>query len=372
MKICTIIAEFNPFHDGHKYIIESAKNSGFTHIAVIMSGNFVQRGEPAIYSKQKRIESALRNGADLILELPCVWSLSSAEKYAESGVFLSDALGCTHSLVFGSECGNLEALTGIKNAFKNQMFMQNLEKYLSTGVTFAKARELAVSEIMPDYDFSKILSSPNNILGVEYLKAIEKFKFKISPVTFQRNLEFDTASKIREKIKLENFSDNTERPKDLFFGEKAIISRLSALSKYDISLLPDISEGIENKIFNSIKSAEDLENLLYLIKSKRYTMSRIKRIILCACLNISKEIQSKKPPYLRPLGATKKGIEILGLAKSTSKLPIISKYSDFENMNSFAKKVFEIECDATEFYGNFSEKLKMMPSEKTFKFIKAE
>lgn len=379
MKIGAIIAEFNPFHSGHKYLFEIAKQMGFTHLVVIMSGNFVQRGEPAIYSKRVRAQIAIKNGADLVVEMPCAWAVSRAERYADAGVFLVDALGCVDSLVFGSECGDLQALSEAKNSFETSEFQDGLHKYLGQGITFAKARQLAIKETISYGDFSEILNKPNNILGIEYLKAIEKHNSKVLPVTVKREEKFICASKIREMIKSEikDFSYDfpfeikiEEPPKDLFFGEKAVVSRLKIVPESAMRLLPDISEGLENRIFNSLKSAKNLNNLFELVKSKRYTMARIKRIVLCACLGIIEEIQSKSPPYLRILGATNKGLEVLNRAKLTAGLPVISRSSDFNGLDKFAERIFEVECNSTDFYGNFSKELKILPSEKLFKFIR--
>ena len=159
MNVCAVISEFNPFHDGHKHLIQSARKMGFTHIIAIMSGNFVQRGEPAIYTKRFRTQIALENGVDLIVEMPCVWSLSSAEKYAETGVCLASALGCVNALVFGSECGNLQTLNSIKNIMASDNFNSILHDYMNKGVTFAKARELSLAKISNNYHLQIITST---------------------------------------------------------------------------------------------------------------------------------------------------------------------------------------------------------------------
>lgn len=382
LKICAIIAEFNPFHNGHKYIIECAKKMGFTHVVAIMSGNFVQRGEPAIFSKKLRTEIALKNGVDLVIEMPCVWALSRAEKYAESGVRLADSLGCVDSLVFGSECGDFKKLSEIEQIFKKPEFNEILHDNLKKGVTFAKARECAVNALLPDIDAPKILSSGNNILGIEYIKSIKKIHSNISPLTIHRNNIFKSASGIRTLIKENNqtyrehmpnnSADTLESPKDIFWGEKGIISVLKRMNLEDFANLPDISEGLENKIYNSLLECSDLSDLLNAIKSKRYTMSRIKRIIICAYLGITNKIQNSSPPYLRVLGATSEGLEILNIAKKTSKLPIISRFSDLENQNKFSKKVFKVECLTTDLFGVFGKELEIYESEKKLKFIRQE
>lgn len=381
MKICAIVAEFNPFHNGHKYIIEQAKKSGFTHVVAIMSGNFVQRGEPAIFSKKTRTQLALSNGVDLVIEMPCVWALSRAEKYAEAGVYLADSLGCTDSIVFGSECGNLEQLSNIEQTLEKNDFMETLQNNLKSGITFAKAREQTVAKFSPDINASEILSTGNNILGIEYIKAIKNLHSNIKPVTFKRNKNFKSASEIRKLIKEDNKAyykfvpsdfDISESPKDILLGEKGVISVLKRMHSNNFSELPDISEGLEHKIYNSLCRCTNLEDLFNLAKSKRYTMSRIKRIVMCAYLGITNKIQMELPAYSRLLGATSKGIEILSTIKQTAKLPIVSKFSDFYNMNDFSKKIFEIECRATDLFGVFGENLKTLDSEKKFKFIRQE
>lgn len=381
MKICAIIAEFNPFHNGHRYIIEEAKRMGCTHVAAIMSGNFVQRGEPAIFSKKVRAELALKNGVDLVVEMPCVWSLSSAEKYAETGVFLADSLGSVDSLVFGSECGDLKKLSDIAQCLKREEFSNFLQNNLKSGVTFAKAREKTVAALLPDIDVSDILSKGNNILGIEYIKAIKKLNLNIRPLTLRRNLDFKSAAEVRALIKankreyceyMPNNTEILESPKDIFWGEKGILSILKTMSLEDFAELPDVSEGLENKICNSLSRCVSLKNLLNMIKSKRYTMSRIKRIIMCAYLGINNKTQNKYPPYIRLLGATEKGLDILNIVKRTAKLPIISRFSDLSGENDFSRKVFEIECMAADLFGVFAKKLEMCQSEKKFKFIRQE
>ncbi len=381
MEICAIITEFNPFHNGHKYIISQAKKMGFTHVVAIMSGNFVQRGEPAIFSKKTRAKCALMNGIDLVVEMPCVWAVSSAERYAEAGVYLADSLGCVDSLVFGSRCGELKKLSDVEQSLTELKFEKMLKNYLKSGITFAKAREKAVDKLLPNIDVSKILSSGNDILGIEYIKAIRNLHSNIRPLTLPRSVNFKSASEIRTLIKkkdekyyeyIPNNINILESPKDIFWGEKGVFAILNNVNLEYLYNLPDISEGLENKIYNSLNRCMNLENLLNMVKSKRYTMSRIKRIIMCAYLGITNKIQAKRPPYLRILGATNEGLEILNAMSGRVKLPVISKFSEIADKNDFSKKVFELECKATNLFGVFSQKLELLQSEKKFKFIRQE
>ncbi len=388
MKICAVIAEFNPFHNGHKYLLEKLRDSGFTHIAVIMSGNFVQRGEPAIIPKRNRAYTALCSGADLIIEMPCIWAVSSAERYASAGIYIADALGCANSVAFGSECGNIEDLQKICDSLNHTEFTEILKKYVNSGENFAKARQKAIAAFLKDEKLSAILSKPNNILGVEYLKVIKKFDAKLEVRTIQRNKspEFMSASEIRNLIKnnnddyikfvpgisakeIERCIKNNTSPMDIEWGEKAILSALHSMDINDISALPNINEGLENRIFNCVQKAESLEDLFQNIKTKRYTMSRIKRIIISAFLGITEEAQIKLPPYLKILGTNKKGLEILKHAKKNSKLPIISRYSDINTLDEFSKYTFGVEDKSTKLLGAFTKKYHRFESEKTFKII---
>ncbi len=200
MKICAIISEFNPFHSGHKYLIDEIKKQGFTHIVAIMSGNFVERGEPAIVSKESRIKAALLNGIDLVIELPTVKVLNSAEKYAAAAVETAQKLGCIDALVFGSECGNTKTLEKASDILESQEFKLIFKKYISLGNSFPKSKFLALKDLTDDKDVISALKNPNNILGIEYIKALKKLKSNIKPITIKRNNNFLSSSEIRNLI----------------------------------------------------------------------------------------------------------------------------------------------------------------------------
>ncbi len=397
MKICAVIAEFNPFHNGHKYLVDEIRKKGFTHVIAVMSGNFVQRGEPAIISKKARAETALKNGIDLIVEIPSVWSVSTSEKYAFAGVQIANSLGCADFLAFGSECGNTHPLKKIAQALKSEKFPVCLKNHLSKGMTFAKAREIALSELISDPDAIKQIRLPNNILGIEYLKAIDKICAKLTPVTIPRiksspssgNESYLSASKIREIITQGDESyrkyvpdssfeiisreiQNLNAPNKLENAEQAILYKLRIMSKNEISALPDISEGLENRIFKYAKNSSSLNELFFNIKTKRYTMSRIKRIILSAYLGITNELQNKNIPYIKILGINKNGLEVLKKAKCTAALPIVSKYSEILKLGCNARKIFDAECRAADLYSFFSPKIRQCGEEQSFGIIKGE
>lgn len=387
MKICAIISEFNPFHNGHKYLIDKASELGYTHKIAIMSGNFVQRGEPAVISKGARTQAALTNGINLVIEIPSVWAISTSERYARAGVMIANSLGCVESLIFGSESGNLKALSSIAKVLDNPNFPNYLRKYTETGVTFAKAREKAVQEMLTNLDTSLCMQNANDNLAIEYIKNLNKINSKITPVSIKRieGENIISASKIRNLIHLKtDFKNylpksseeiiykeikNKLAPTNTKNAEKVILYKLKSLSKIEFKDLPDISEGLENRFIKAINNLENIEKILLEIKTKRYTMSRLKRIIMAAVLDIKNEIQKKDVPYIRILGADEKGIEILKKSKNFA-LPVITKYSEAKNLSTFGYKIFEKECFCTSIYGLFLENVKNLPPEQQFKLIR--
>ncbi len=388
MKICAVIAEFNPFHNGHKRLIDEIRKKGFTHVVAIMSGNFVQRGEPSVISKSAKVRSALLNGIDLVVEIPVVWALSSAEKYANAGIQIAKSLGCVDAAAFGSECGNIDALKKISSVLKSEEFELLLKKNLDLGISFPKAREMAVLDLISDKNTANYLHFSNNILGVEYIKAAENLNFKADMFTIKRNktLNYRSASEIRKMI-----TDNNEEfkkyvppssfeivsretinktaPCVLDNAEQSMIYKLRISSKEDILSLPDVNEGLENRILNAAKSCNSLSELLFSIKTKRYTMSRIKRILMCNFLGIDRSIQNNFVPYIRLLGTNFKGLEIMKSVKKFASLPIVSKYSHVTKLSKTAQKVFEYECLSSDLYSLFSNKINTCGKEQSFKII---
>lgn len=391
MKICAIIAEFNPFHNGHAYLIDKVRSCGYTHVIVVMSGNFVQRGEPAIISKEIRAKIALNSGANLVIELPTVKTTLTAEKYAFSAIELISHIRRVDTLVFGSESGSIKDLNNIKNyIYSNNIFDEKLKNYLSSGMTFAKAREKSIYDISGNCDISSAIKTPNNILGVEYLKAIDKINMSIECLTFERTKNLDnikSATEIRNMIinndpnykkyitynsykEISNAIKEKLAPVNMLFMDRVIISKLRGLTLEEISKLPDISEGLENRIYNSIKESCSLEELLFKIKTKRYTMSRIKRIILNAFLGINSEMTLKPIEYIKILATDSKGLEILKKMKNSTSVPILTRYSELNNMSNEAKIFFEMESSFTDIYNTLTPQILPCEMEKKFRLIK--
>ena len=367
MSVIGIIAEFNPLHTGHKLLIQEAKKLG--SVVCVISGNFVQRGDTAIFEKQLRTEMALNCGADLVIELPVCYSMATAQNFALGGVSLLKNIGCD-TLMFGSECGDISVLEETANILNSPIFLKKLPIFLEQGITFAKARQLAAEECGVE---PNILNSANNNLGIEYILAAKTINANLQFKTIKRlgakhdsselDADFVSASLIREKIKNSDINEVAKYlPKeienlykvgnysDISLIENAILSVLRTKVATDFACLPDLSEGIENKLLKSIKTATSLEQLYNDIKVKRYTLARIRRLVLSAFLNIDKTKFEKIPPYIRVLGFNKNAEQIIKQNANKSNLPLVMRSSDIENLSNSAKYVWQTECRATDLY----------------------
>ncbi len=390
MKICAVVSEFNVFHNGHAYLLSQLRLKGFTHIITVMSGNFVQRGEAAIVSKAARAKMALKGGCDLVVELPTVNVLVGAEKYAFGAMSLIKHIGCVDAIAFGSESGDLKQLILIKEAMKSPEFGELLKAQLDKGATFYAAREKALLEILKDEKVSKEIKTPNNILGIEYLKAIDALKLDVKMLTIKRLSDlklYSSASRVREMILknqpdykmyipeasyqcMRSELDNQAAPVEFFSNDKVIFSKLRRMNLSEFENLPDISEGLEHRVFKSVGKSSSLNDLLFDIKTKRYPLSRIRRIITCAFLGIDSKVSKLSTPYIRVLASNAKGFEILRKMKKTATLPIITRYNDILNQDVATKNFFELESKFTDLYNTLTPKILPCGLEKTFKLIK--
>ncbi len=367
MSYIGIIAEFNPLHSGHKFLISEAKKHG--SVVCVISGNFVQRGDTAIFEKQLRAEAALRCGADLVIEMPVCYSMSTAQSFATAGVSLLSAIGCD-TLMFGSEMGEVNPLIETAKTLESNEFSQKLADYLKDGITFAKARQLCAEELGAK---KGILEGANNNLGIEYILAANQINPKLNFKTIKRlgamhdslenDLEFASATLLRQKIKQYDLAfcqkylpeetvsliENADYS-DIDRIEKSILSVLRTKTRDELSHLPDLSEGLENKLWGAIKLAVSTEMLYNNMKVKRYTLARIRRLVLSAFIGIDASKFSKIPPYLRVLGFSKAGEEIIKQNAKASTIPVVLRTSDIENLSDDAKYVFETETRATDLY----------------------
>ena len=391
MKVAGIIAEYNPFHNGHKLLVQKVREAGYTHIVAVMSGNFVQRGEPAVFHHSVRTKAALENGVDLVLQLPSVYAMSGAQSFARAGAEILDGLGITDSLAFGSECGDVSLLSETADAVYGEEIKPLLVAELEKGISFASARENALRKINPE--FADVIKSPNNILGVEYIAALKKLGSDIKPITFERiGAAHDSdeaegniagASLIREKIRNGGEWANLvpEAVKPIYDGadiadtkkmENAVLYKIRTVSADELAKAPDISEGIENRIILASGQARSLDELYSLAKTKRYSHARIRRIIWNCVLGVTADDLELTVPYIRITGFNKKGAELIRAVKSTAKLPLISKPADLSRLDEAAQRVFSLECMAGDIYGLCTEKPSVCGTEKRLRPVIGE
>lgn len=392
MKIGGIIAEYNPFHNGHRYQLEKSKELGeWTHAVAVMSSNYVQRGETALISKWARAEMAVKNGIDLVIELPTLWSTAHAQRFALGGVSLLESLGCVDMLSFGSECGDIDELIECKNAINSEAVGERLKENLEYGLSFASARAEALRTVYGNRFFD-ILEEPNNTLGIEYLQALDKLSSSIVPMTVKRvgaahdsilrNENFACASDIRsmlldESREWEMFvpqsvvdiynreKESNQAPCPISKLEFSILCCMRQLSAEDIGLSPDVSEGIEYRIHDAALKASSLEELYQLAKTKRYSHARIRRIVLHAFMGFTAEDYKENPPYIHVLAMNDKGKEILKEAKEKAKKPIVTKASDFDELDDYGRHVFALEDMCTDVYSLASPVILPCGREKT-------
>lgn len=368
MKSFGIIAEFNPLHNGHNYIINTAKSLGATHVTVALSGNFVQRGEPAIISKFKRAEMAIKCGADLVVELPLPYSVATANRFAFGGVNILQHF--CDNLIFGSESGELKKFLKITEILDSEKFKEKLDKHLKKGESFALARYNAIKEI--DALSAEILNTPNDTLGLEYIYEANKLnkKFNFYPIERvgadhlgkKRTKYFCSASFIRKNINkaksympkevFKIFKNEIKRGKIANINniENAILATLKGFEAEDFFNFIDVNEGLHNRIKKCVDTATSIDELYGEIKTKRYALSRIRRIIFSSFLGIDKSFYDCNIPYIRVLAFNKKGEELIRNARKCG-INIITSLKDAEAISEDAKRFALLEQKAGKIYG---------------------
>ncbi len=363
-KVLGIIAEYTPFHNGHAlHIAKSKEETGAEYTICIMSGNFVQRGNTSIVNKWIKTEMALKNGIDLVIELPTIYAISSAENFAEGAIKILNSLKIVDTVSFGSEEADIDILNRLATILYNEprKYTELLNAELKKGLSFPKARENAVLLYLNDSKYFNILNQPNNNLAIEYLKALKKYKSHIRPITIKREKafynsncivdEYASATAIRNMVINGQFDDirkvmprnsydllldeiqNKRFVSDITKFEKEILYTLRRLSTFDLKKFPEINEGLENAIKNAANSCNTLSKLINMIKSKRYTQTRIQRILLYILLNITKKdmiVSRKTVPYARILGYTSKGKELISkIYQANPKVTLITSVKKF-------------------------------------------
>ena len=379
MRTAGIIIEYNPLHAGHLYQLEETRRilGQDTAIIGVMSGDFVQRGDFAIVGRQARAKAAVESGVDLVLELPLPWAVGSAERVADGGVAALAATGVVERLVFGSECGDAAALERVASVLLSEGFPALLKQELSTGVSFAAARQQAVERMETSED-AALLAQPNNILGVEYCKSLLRRESAIRPLTIQRKgagyhetepeAELPSATMLRQLLRsgerekaltrmapamraaFEEEARLGRAPVLLEICERAILARLRSMSEADFAALDEGREGLYHRLYEASRTAAGLEEILESAKTKRYAYARLRRMVLWAWLGMTPKDFPEEIPYLRVLAANETGRELLGRMRKTAAVPVVTKPQHVRRLSREAQALFELEARAADLY----------------------
>ena len=379
MKICGIIAEYNPFHLGHLKQIEYVKNVlGAEKIVVIMSGNFSQRGEVAVLDKFTRAKHAIIAGADLVIELPTVFATANAEIFAKGAINIFNSLNVIDAICFGVESGSKDDYISLAKAMNNESkeFKKTLKEKLESGISLAKAKFETLKELGEDFDQS-LIATPNNILGLEYTKAIlnTKSKIEICPMLREgdhndKNLKkgITSASSIREMLKMGKPKKVKSNVPNFVFGdlktypfafENICLASLITASTDKLKNILDCTEGLENRIKALIKDNLSLETLIDKVCTKRYTKSRIQRIILSNLLSIDKNLVFDcldSDLYAKVLAVNSDAKDIIPYICKNSSIPVLTRKSDQALLKKTALDCFEKDVLATDLYSLISGK----------------
>ncbi|MHC1695813.1 MAG: nucleotidyltransferase family protein [Eubacteriales bacterium] len=374
MNSFVIICEYNPFHNGHLYQINIARRD-CDAVVCIMSGNFVQRGDTALLTKYARAESAVRCGADLVLELPLAYCSASAERFASGGVGIADALGLQGSLLFGSECGDIGAIELAASRLLSPEFTHELsQRVKGSGQGYARIRHELYSSMYGDD--GGLLSSPNNILALEYVKALRSSSSRLVPVTIKREgagyhetqlSDMASATAIRALVTKGRIEDarGVMPPEsyeilsreheaggisELSRAEAVVIHALRGMDESYLSQIADISGGLEGRILNAARKAVSLEELYSLCAAKNYTSSRIRRAVLAAVNGVTKQDVLRAPSHTVLLAASKRGCELLGSVRKSASIPVITKPAHAGRLRGQAREDYEKGARADAFF----------------------
>ena len=394
-----IIAEYNPFHNGHLYQIQKAKElTGADTVITVMSGNFTQRGDTSLINKFEKAKIALQNEVDMVIELPTIYSISSAENFALGGIKILNEIGNIDYLVFGIEEDNLQELKAIADVLvnENDEFKRTIKEELDKGNSYPKAREIALKKVLSSENVENIMKKPNNILAIEYLKALKTTNSKIKPFAIKRkntmhndeniNENYSSGTYIR-KLFIENNFDEIKKVVPKYTYERLlelknqgtyvssindfsdiVIYKIRTMTKEEISQIADVNEGLENSIKLASTTCKTIDEIIEKVSTKRYTKTRISRILTYILLDITKsemEQAKKNNPYIRVLGINKKCEEILSTINNNKLITSLKKFEE----NNGKNELLNIDKKATEIYTIKYPKLVDANLDYTSKFI---
>ncbi len=374
MPVAGIICEYNPFHLGHAWMLEQLRQQGMDGIVCAMSGNFVQRGEFALLNKQSRAEMAVRCGADLVLELPTVWSAAGAEQFARGGVALLEQTGVVTHLAFGSECGNAEELYRLAGILDSEDYQIVVQKELLSGKSFAVCRRMAVAKIAGE-ETAALLDAPNNNLGVEYCRAMRRCKSRMEVMTVSRTgADHDgapkggiaSASHVRRllmddraaeavtylpresaQVLLREMAEG-RAPVTMERCERAVLACLRRMEETDFLPYDGGGEGLYRRVYRAVQENCTVAEILDAAKTKRYSHARLRRMLLAAYLRLPTEAEEQLP-YLRLLAANQRGRQLLRMMQKNH-VPVLTKPADVTRLGSTAEALFKAEAQRTDIY----------------------
>ena len=377
MKVSAIICEYNPLHNGHVHHIEETRRHGATHLVCVLSSNFVQRGDVALLSKFDRARLAVKAGADLVIELPTPFSCAAAEIYATGAVSLLDRLGIVDELSFGSSTGDIESIALLTEASRSttQIYGDRIRERMKQGDSYPAAVWEIVRQRYGNQVAGKMYD-PNNLLAIEYMKAMQRLKVRFSAFTIPRLCvmhdstttedRYASASYIRKSIldgdlsyvdfmprytaKLLSDRIGDGRVATAKQLERVALYRMRTISEQDLLAVPDCNEAIAKR-FYAARNANSLDEMLAQVKTKCYTMSRIRRIVMCALLGINKEALLLEPPYARVLAFSDRGRELMSIAQQKSRIPMHTSLAKLREENRTAEAFVRMEERASHIYG---------------------
>lgn len=374
MKIFGIIAEYNPFHNGHKYLIDKASEYGATHIAAVMSGNFVQRGETALTDKFARADMAVRCGVDLVMELPVAYSLSTAEFFAKGAVSVLNGLRCIDGLIFGAETSDISLLEDISVIAEGLSESEEIKNMLRSGLSYPAAIERAVTAKYGKKAGS-ILASPNNLLAVEYLKALRYYSSMINPYVVERRSVghdslkasdgYASASLIRKLVKYgNNVGDFVPRlvasqlekagkhgsVSDMKKLYPIIMQTMRSMSREDFEKISDMPYDLAGRFYSAAKTSGNYDEFIKNVNAKRYTESGIRRLSILSMMSVKTGLNRKTSPYARVLAFNQKGCEIMKEINKASVIPVSSSLADLSLTSEKAGIFAELESRASDIY----------------------
>lgn len=373
MRIAAIICEYNPLHNGHARHIRMTKDMAPDTDAVVcvMSGNFVQRGDFAVFGKHARAHAGVLCGADLVLELPVPYAVASAERFARAGVHILSSLGLPGVLSFGSESGDCGALSAVAGALLRPEAAERIQCEMADGIAYAAAVQNAASALLGQK--AELLRAPNNLLAVEYLKALCLSGSALRPVTVRRvgsvhdGEAGESATAVRNRLRAGAEDAWTHVPpaaaavylreaaegRGPVFSERhedMLLARLRMLQKEDFEALPDATEGLGLRLMRFAQREGRMDAVIRMTKTKRYAESRIRRMLLCAALGIRGADGAAPPPYIRALAMNATGQAVLRRLRGTAALPVITKPASVRRLDARARRIFDLEAAAGDFY----------------------